>query len=118
MHTCLLRLTDQIRKEVDGGKFWGMVVLDLQKAFDTVDYDILLFIKLWVLGFNKLTMESVREYLTGRNQMVDVNGPLSEPRNFLRLILFLLYINDLNAAFSWDLFLYADNSALLLSHKD
>ena len=40
--TCLLFLTDHIRKEVDSGRFYGPVMLDLQKAFDTVDYVILL----------------------------------------------------------------------------
>ena len=40
--TCLLYLTDQIRKEVDSGKMCGLVLLDLQKAFDTVSHEILL----------------------------------------------------------------------------
>lgn len=40
--TCPLYLTDFIRKKVDKGKFCGMVLIDLQKAFDTVQYDILL----------------------------------------------------------------------------
>ena len=39
--TCLIYLTDYIRKEIDSGNFCGMVMLDLQKAFDTVDHHIL-----------------------------------------------------------------------------
>lgn len=38
--TCILHLTENIRKEVDAGKLWGMVLLDLEKAFDSVDYGI------------------------------------------------------------------------------
>ena len=40
--TTILYLTDNIKKELDKGKLCGMVLLDLQKAFDTVDHKILL----------------------------------------------------------------------------
>ena len=36
--SCLLYLTDFIRKEIDEGNLCGMVLLDLQKAFDTVNH--------------------------------------------------------------------------------
>ncbi len=34
--TCLIYLTDFIKREVDNGKYCGMVMLDLQKVFDTI----------------------------------------------------------------------------------
>ena len=40
--TCLIHLTDFIRHENDKGNVVGMVLVDLQKAFDTVDHSILL----------------------------------------------------------------------------
>ena len=40
--SCLTQLTDQIRFDMDKGNHTGMVMIDLQKAFDTVDLDILL----------------------------------------------------------------------------
>ena len=40
--TCLTHLTDFIKFQMDQGHFVGMVLLDLQKAFDTVDHGILL----------------------------------------------------------------------------
>ena len=76
--TCLLYLTDFIRKEVDKGNFCGMVLIDLQKAFDTVQYDILL-IKLKALGFSGTSLQWVRSYLVGREQVVDVEGTFSSP---------------------------------------
>ena len=40
--TFLTHLTDQIRSQMNRGFYTGMVMIDLQKAFDTVDHDILL----------------------------------------------------------------------------
>ena len=40
--TCLKYLTDQIRFRMDRGFYTGMVMIDLQKACDTVDHDVLL----------------------------------------------------------------------------
>jgi hypothetical protein len=34
--SCLIHLSDHIRKEWDKGNFTGMVILDLQKAFDNL----------------------------------------------------------------------------------
>ena len=39
--TCLIHLTDYIKSEMDKGNYTELVLLDLQKAFDTVDHSIL-----------------------------------------------------------------------------
>ena len=53
--TCLIHLTDYIKQECDNGNYTGMVLLDLQKAFDTVDQAILLK-KLSSVGVDELSI--------------------------------------------------------------
>lgn len=122
----MLYLSDFVRKEIDQGKWCGLVMLDLQKAFDTVDHNILLC-KLKAIGFDSLSLDWMRSYLSHREQSVDVNGTLSDIREIncgvpmgsvLGPLLFLLYINDMSEACNCKLFLYADDSALLVSHPD
>ena len=124
--TCLLYLTDLIKTEVDNGKYCGMVLLDLQKAFDTVNHNILLF-KLKAMGFGSASLRWMRSYLGGRKQVVEVNGTLSTPLqptcgvpqgSILGPLLFLVYINDMKSACDCNLFLFADDAALLVSHQD
>jgi hypothetical protein len=72
-----------------------------------------------------LAVKWVTSYLQGRKQMVDVT--LSKPQilncgvpqgSLLGPPLLILYINYLKSACTCDLFLYADDSTLLVSHKD
>ena len=52
--SCLTHLTDQIRFDIDKRNYTNMVMIDLQKAFDTVDHDILLN-KLKAIGLDDLS---------------------------------------------------------------
>lgn len=85
---------------------------------------IQLLYKLKAIGFNKEALKWIQSYLSGRVQMADVGRMLSGPKtlncgvprgSILRPLLFLLYINDMKAACSCPLFLYADDSALLVT---
>lgn len=81
--TCMIYLTEEKErrkgKEIDSGKYCGMAMLDLQKAFDTVDHQILLY-KLKAVGFNKEALKWIQSYLSGRVQMVDEGGTLPKPK--------------------------------------
>ena len=121
--SCLTQLTDQIRFDMDKGNYTGMVMIDLQKAFDTVDHDILLN-KLKAIGLDDLSTSWFSSYLKNRFQKTEVDGifsdpmvvPCGVPRGFiLGPLLFLIYVNDMEAAVSCRLILYADDSALLVS---
>ena len=124
--TCLTFLTDHIRFQMDKGFYTGMVMIDLQKAFDTVDHDILLH-KVKALGFHDLSVSWLKSYLKDRNKKTDISGTFSDPRvvpcgvpqgPILGPLLFLIYVNDMEAAVSCQLILYADDSALLISGRD
>ena len=123
--TCLIHLLDYIRDNNAKGLYTGMVMLDLQKAFDTVDHNILCN-KLEVLGVH--CTEWFRSYLSDRKQYVCVSGTTSTeglvtcgvPQgSILGPLLFLIYVNDMSLSIDNDckLILYADDSAILFSHK-
>ena len=61
---------------MDKGKMVGMVLLDLQKAFDTVNHGILLM-KLEAIGLHSDAIRWFRSYLSDRRQNVDISGTMS-----------------------------------------
>jgi hypothetical protein len=124
--TCLIHLLDHLRLQADQGNMTGMVVLDLQKAFDTVNHVILLD-KMVAMGVSLESVKWFKSYLCNRSQIVDVNGELSESMSItcgvpqgsiLGPLLFLMYVNDMSASINCKLLLYADDSALIVSGKD
>ena len=70
--TCLIHLSDFVKFQMDEGHFVGMVLLDLQKAFDTVDHTILLM-KLEALCLSQDITRWFQSYLSDRQQLVDVS---------------------------------------------
>ena len=124
--TCLSFLSDKILTGFDSGLHTGMILIDLQKAFDTIDHDIL-FQKMSFLGFSSQTINWFKSYLTNRTFKVNVNEVHSNPGyltcgvpqgSILGPLLFLLYINDMPQSVNCDLYLYADDSCLVIQDKD
>ena len=100
------------------------VFLDMSKAFDCVDHDILLE-KMNVYGVCGKSLSWFKSYLGGRYQKVMVNGVLSEniraiecgvPQgSILGPLLYLIYINDINESLHYsDSILYADDTTLII----
>ena len=67
--TCLIHLTEFIRKQMSSGFYTGMALLDLQKAFDTLDYEILLM-KFQSIGLNASSVQGFGSYLSGRRWLM------------------------------------------------
>ena len=59
---------------MDEGLYTGMVLIDLQKAFDTVDYTILTT-KLNAIGIDDSAGSWFKSYLTVRKQVVKITLP-------------------------------------------
>ena len=102
-----------------------MILIDLQKAFDTINHKIL-FEKLLPIGFSKNAISWYESYLAERHFTVVANW-ISKFSNIscgvpqdsiLSPLLFLIYVNDRSQGVECDLYLYADDSCLLLQHKN
>ena len=119
--TCLSYLTDKVKIGFEE----GMVLIDLQKAFDTIDHSILLE-KMSCLGFAGKTIAWYKSYLTNRSFIVNVGKEFSSPGklscgvpqgSILGPLLFLLYVNDIPQAVNSELLLYADDTCLIYMGK-
>ena len=103
-----------------------MVLIDLQKAFDTIDHNILLG-KMVYLRFTNGTISWLKSYLSNRTFKVNINEAFSNSGDLtcglpqgsiLGPLLFLLNINDMHKSVACELFVYADESCLVFQHKD
>ena len=112
--TALLDLTNQWCFNIDSGLVSGILFLDLKKAFDTVDHQLLLA-KLEYIGICSHALDFVNKF-----QIVFTDGVLSDiailrcgvPRgSILGPLLFLIYINDLTTIADYaTVRMYADHT--------
>ena len=118
----VISLIENIEKAIDNKMFVCGVFVDLQKAFDTVDHNILLH-KLSHYGIRDIANCWFSSYLSNRKQFVTINGFDSEIQIFqygvpqgsvLGPLIFLIYINDLHNAIKFSQsFHFADDTCLL-----
>ena len=103
-----------------------MILINLQKAFDTIDHKILIE-KMTCIGFSNDVTKLFESYLSKRIFSVHVGKSFSDnaliscgiPRgSILEPLLFLLYVNYMVQAAYCDLLLYADDTGLIFQHKD
>ena len=118
--TALIHLIDTWLTDIDKGNVIGSVFLDLRKAFDLVDHEMLLH-KLKMYHFSDNSCKLFGSYLKDRFQMVKHGTMVSGMKpvlsgvpqgSILGPILFLLYVNDLPLNLSSRLDMYADDATL------
>ena len=69
----LVSLTENIKPSLDNNRFGCRVFIDLQKAFDTVNHDILIS-KEEHYGIRGISLHWFKSYLNDSKQFVSVNG--------------------------------------------
>ena len=118
----LIDITENIRSALDNKKVSCGIFVDLQKAFDTVNHDILIN-KLNHYGIRGIANDWLSSYLSNRTQFVSILG-FDSKTNFIHHgvpqgsmlgpLLFLIYINDLHCAIKFSkVYHFADDTNLL-----
>jgi hypothetical protein len=122
-----LKIIDYISKALNNNEIAVAVFIDLKKAFDVINHEILLM-KLSKYGVRNNNLSWFASYLRNRKQFVMVNGSLSDfwsvfnisvaQGSILGPLLFLIFINDIFRANSLINFLFADDTTGLAKGSD
>ena len=99
----LLSLIERWKNTLDQNGYGGAILMDLSKAFDTINHDLLIA-KLGACGSDAASLKLIRSYLANRFQRTKVNTSFSSwsklfwevPQgSFLVPLLSNIYFNDL-----------------------
>ena len=117
-----LELINRILLAMDKGEIPFSIFIDLSKAFDTLDHDILLF-KLRYYGLENIALKLFHSYLSNRKQYIKLEDVVSKvspistgvPQgSILGPLLFLVYMNDIATCTSlFQTIMYADDTTLV-----
>ena len=129
LHFITHAITDifsQISNNIDCSRYNCVLLLDLKKAFDTVDHKLLLY-KLERHGIRGNVLDLFQSYFTQRFQYVYVNDSTTNklevkcgvPQgSILGPTLFSLYVNDLPKISQFNVRMFADDTVMVMSDRD
>lgn len=121
-----IELSNMIMRAIDENKIATGVFMDLKKAFDIVDHDLLLEV-LEKYGIRGAALEIFRNYLKDREQIVKIDNIRSNAASIktgvvqgscLGPLLYLIFINAIGSLKIFGkLFLFADDAVLVNIHE-
>ena len=115
------------KKHLNKGEKKEIILMDLSKAFDTINHSLLLA-KLDAYGFSRTSLKLMQSYLCNRQQRISINGSFSDwielmagvPQgSILGPLLFNIFLNDIFIFISkCNLCNYANGNTLFSTGKD
>ena len=123
----LLKFVDDWKIALDKGLIVGTVMVDLSKAFDSIDHSLLLS-KLQALGIEGSELAWFADYLKGKQQSVVINSVPSQWKQVIRGVpqgsmleplLLLVFVNNLpKVVHHCTVNLYTDDTAIYTSDEN
>jgi len=127
-HTALSLFTQDVFNSIDKrNSRVGAVFVDLKKAFNSVDHDILVFKLITIYHLHPIYVKLINDYLTNRLFQIKNNNCLStyynEPAGIpqgssLGPLLFVLFIDDISEVIQLPYYLYADDLVIYAKGTD
>ena len=118
---------DKFINNIDQNLYTCCLFLDLSRAFDTVDHDILLDKLYRNFGIRGKPLDLLTSYLKNRYQYTNVRKFMSSytkvsygvsQGSCLGPLLFLLYINDISLISNFNTTLFADDTCLMMADNN
>lgn len=122
----LQRVVQHTKTNFKNKKSTGMIILDIEKAFDSIWHKGLLH-KLYTMNIPINLIKIIQSFLLNRSFYVKINKESSTVHNIpagvpqgssLSPVLYNLYISDFPSSTNTELALFADDTAIFHSHED
>ena len=79
----LIQMCDAWYENMDNGELNGVVFIDIRKAFDSINHNILLRKMKDQFGISNIELKLFESYLSDREQVSFVNGAMSAPKRIV-----------------------------------